>query len=273
MKKICLLLVFILSASLLSGCNGGNKMDSEKTVSEKIVSEINKNLLDKWLLSNDIINNECTPAWTFDYEMAKRKGLSDDGKTFNEKYFYIQAAYKYAFCIYLKSNLGLGDYDEQLSTSQLKFIETKEGNKTFYQKNDPSNMKFIFLRNNIYVEKLSEEDIKTIENALLNSNKIDKDILNIVRNTYKDVISSTREVEDYAEAEIIFEATTLFTRKAPNTALVLGVSDSYRWNDEGYLVDTENERMKEEYIRQLTNIISEEFSNKLKMPVVFFIYK
>lgn len=272
MRKICITLVLLFSV-VLCGCNGGTKMESEKKGTGIIVNETNKNLLDKWLLSNEKIKNDCKPSWAFDYEMAKEKGLSVDGETFNEKYFYIQAAYKYAICNYFKNNLGLGDYDEQLCTSELKFIETKEEDKTLYQKNDASGMKFIFLRNNIYVEKLSTDDIKIIENALSKSENIDKDILDVVKNTYKMVLSSARREEDYAEAEIIFEAGALYARKALNTAFVIGISDEYEWNDEGYLVDTQNERMKEEYISQLATNISEVFSDKLEMPVRIFIYK
>ena len=266
MRKISILLVLVLSVCFC-GCNGGTKMKSEK-----IVNENNKKLLDEWVLSNKLIK-ECKPAWTFNYERAKEKGLSDDGKTFNDKYFYIQAAYKFVLSKYLRDNMGLGEYDEQISKCELKFIEAKDDKKTIFQKNNPSGMKFIFIRSNIYVENLSKEDIKTIEDALLNSDDITKDILGIVKDTYKDVLSCVREDEGNKEHEIIYEDGALYHGKALNTALVIGIADAYEWDDKGSLVNTQNERLKEEYIKKLAEEITKEYIDKLQMPVKIFIYK
>ncbi len=266
MRKLCILLVLVLSVCFC-GCDGETKMKSEK-----IVNENNKKLLDEWVLSNKDIK-KCKPAWTFNYKRAKKKGLSDDGKTFNDKYFYIQAAYKLALSKYLKENIGLVEYDEQISKSELKFIEAKDDKKSIFQKNNPSGMKFFFIRSNIYAENLSKEDIKTIEDALLNSDDITKDILCIVKDTYKDVLSCVREDEGNKEHKIIYEAGALYYGEALNTALVIGVADSYEFNDEGNFVSIENEKLKEEYIKKLSEQIMTEFSDKLQMPVQIFIYK
>lgn len=266
MRKISILLVLVLSICFC-GCNGGTKMKSEK-----IVNDSNKKLLDQWVLSNKDIK-ECKPSWTFNYDRAKEKGLSEDGKTFNDKYFYIQAAYKLALSKYLKENMGLSEYDDQISKCELKFIEAKNDKKSIYQINNPSGMKFFFIRSNIYVENLSKKDIKAIEDALLNSNDITKDILGIVKNTYKNVLSCVSEDEGNKEHEIIYEAGALYNREALNTALVIGIADAYEWDDKGSLVNTQNERLKEEYIKKLAEEITKEFSDKLQMPVKIFIYK
>ena len=142
---------------------------------------------------DDIINRNTEIS---DEEMIIKKGLCDgnilneDFYNFSDKYYTLYKNYKILLDKYLVDKFNLKEYDDKIANSGLKFMPVKTEDMDYYQYMSKSmRLKYFYLRNNIYVEKLSEEDINTIVN--LSSEELDnpsKEIMDIIDAAYKMVI-------------------------------------------------------------------------------------
>lgn len=266
MKKwICVIMCLFLCA-----CSGIKEGD--EIVNNAGISETNADILESWVITQEELS-QTTPNWTYDYEHAKEKGLSDDGETFNETYFYVQAAYKYVFCQYLNHEVGLQSYDETMVNSALSFLPLASEAETFYQKNNPLELQFIYLRNNFYVEKLEQSDLETIKSALQSEADLTENLLALVQRTYSIVIKTSTAEDKEVSYEIIYEAGMLSVKTALNDALVIAISDAYAWDADGNLISAENERAKEAFVENLAQEMENALNDKLDVPVTIFLYK
>ena len=102
-----------------------------------------------------------------DYVKLEQQGLCKDGNL-NDAYFKLYNTYLSLFYDILNDN-GLNSFDNDLENSNLHFNQVEKEDMDMYQSN--SIFKYFYVRNNLYLEKLSNEDI---ENLLSNdSNKKD----------------------------------------------------------------------------------------------------
>ena len=126
---------------------------------------------------NDLIN----------YELLKAKKLGDDKP--NDKYFKLLNKYKSFFEKYLKEKLPLEQIDNNFKESNLDFKVIEDEDKDFYQITSTMGLHYIYLRNNIYIEKLNDEDI----NFLSKKEKYDESIREFINRTFKIVINPFEE--------------------------------------------------------------------------------
>ena len=123
-------------------------------------------------------------------ELAIKKGLIINDNI--DKYNNLVEIYKYLLEYYISSKVDLSKYDEMIKNSDL-FI----GNNNKYKVlNKFLNLDYIFLINNLYVEKLSDEDINKL--LSFDKNNITNDILNIIERTYKDIILDNYKDNEYS---------------------------------------------------------------------------
>ena len=121
------------------------------------------------------------------------KGLYKNN-SFNDKYYKLYRNYRILLDKYLLKKLSLDTYDNRISTSNLKFIPVKEEDMDFYEYISAMNLKYIYLRNNIYVEKLSPQDIDTLLSISFKTlNNPTKEIYDIIESTYINVIDENSE--------------------------------------------------------------------------------
>ena len=113
--------------------------------------------------------------------LAIEKGLIvNDNK---EKYDELVKFYKYLLEYYINTKIDLSKYEDNIKNSNL-YIGYNEKYKNL---NEYFNNNYIFLINNLFVEKLSTSDIDLILNKF-DKNNIDSELLNIIDKTYKDII-------------------------------------------------------------------------------------
>ncbi len=112
-----------------------------------------------------------------DYIKLEQLGLCKDGNL-NDTYFELYNTYLSLFYDILNDN-GLMSYDNDLGNCSLEFYQVYEENMDMYQSN--SIFKYFYVRNNLYLEKLSNEDIE----KLLSNDSNKKDI---VLRTFKNII-------------------------------------------------------------------------------------
>ena len=118
----------------------------------------------------------------------EQKGLFENGKP-NEKYNTIYKKYKLLLDSFLNSKLNIKSFDEELQKSNLDFRKIDSEEKDFYQSNSSLDSSFVYLRNNLYLDKLSNEDLDKVYS--LNEEDIkslNDELVNFMLKTYKDVI-------------------------------------------------------------------------------------
>lgn len=97
--------------------------------------------------------------------------------------------YKKLFLDYIIKKLKLNEYDEKLNKSDLNYISISLEDKDNYQKNNSRNLKYFYIRNNMYIERLTQEDIKFIQNKRKNSEELlDEEWIKFIESTYPKII-------------------------------------------------------------------------------------
>ena len=114
-------------------------------------------------------------------ELLVKKGLIINGDT--SKYNELTKIYKYLLEYYINSKIDLFKYEELINNSGLYIGK----NSKYKNLNEYLRLDYIFLINNLFVEKLSIEDINMLMTKF-DRNNISDELILIVERTYKDVI-------------------------------------------------------------------------------------
>ena len=123
-----------------------------------------------------------------DMNLLISKGLYDNND-YTDKFYRLYMNYHILLDKYLVRKYSLIKYDKAFDESGLRFIPVEEENMDYYQYISQMDLNYIYLRNNIYVEKLSDEDIDKI--LSLNDNFLEyprEETFELIERTYKDVI-------------------------------------------------------------------------------------
>ena len=104
--------------------------------------------------------------------------------------------YYYSILIeYLISKLDLTKHDQNLSNSKNNFIPVSEEKMDIYQKISSSKLKFLYLRNNIYIENLTSEEILKLRMFMQQNTQISNpELYTFIENTYTKVIRENKEL-------------------------------------------------------------------------------
>ena len=153
-----------------------------------------EDLLSHWNGDKDYIRKLITKHSTIaDYDMARNKGLSSNNAP-NEKYCLLYWIYRNLLDSYLRQKLNLAEYDRRIENSGLKFIPVKQTDMDFHQYLSTMGLSFFYLRNELYLEKLSPADIDVLLGLT------PKDVMNpksetlrIIERTWKTVIDFSVE--------------------------------------------------------------------------------
>lgn len=197
-----------------------------------------------------------------------------DGLTKEEKetYMMLYSAYSEAFRDYIIKKLNLKIYDNDLLDSPLNFKENDEEQMDLYQSITKDNLKYIYIRNNLYIERLTYEERTNLLNMYLKKSEANpKQIEKFVEDTYKKVIfediSKSGEIRriNYGPDNPLFFAS--------NNSLVLGINyDEFSLNG---LTDDEWSKQHDEQgdklVSLVNNIINNE-SDKLDVPLRVILY-
>lgn len=123
-----------------------------------------------------------------DVDLFKNKGLYLKGN-FTDKYFELLKKYKFLLEKYLIDKLPIKKYDDLIGNSKYLLSPIKKDDMDFYQSFSSMRLNYIYLRNNLSVEKLSIEDISFILNLNdIQVNNPNEDVLKLIDRTYRDVI-------------------------------------------------------------------------------------
>lgn len=164
------------------------------------------------LLSIQQINEEIYPN-DFDLTLARDKGIGS-----KRAYQKVYDNYSRLLSAYLNSLYSFSSLDEGLENKGL----VPEDDLGYYLDSSQLGSKFLYLRNNIHVERLSEEDINYLKQDNIGTN--DEEGLRIVKETCEEVLAvRLRSAGDTKEYKTSYHDSCRGDKFVPNTALVFFV--------------------------------------------------
>lgn len=135
----------------------------------------------------------------FDYDVFTSKGLYENDEL-TDRYYTLVKNYKILLDKYLMNKLPLKDMDNEIINSGLSFIPVEKEKMDFYQKFSAMKLKYLYLRNNLYVYKLSNGEIDTLVN--LSNNQLAKPsakLMELIEDTYRMVIDAKPYGDDVSD--------------------------------------------------------------------------
>ncbi len=168
-----------------------------------------------------------------DWEIISKRGLED-------KYFDLLNKYNSFLTSFIKEKLPLEQIANNMNKSELDFKKMQEKDMDFYQITSTMGLNYIYLRNNIYIEKLNDDDINFLEK----NNKYNDEVKEYIGKTYKDVINP------YNNSKIIFYGPENGNFMCNSSDLVLGI----RYDE--FNTELDDEKFKENFL-QKQSIISQ----------------
>lgn len=184
-----------------------------------------------------------------------------------DTYLSLYMKYSELFNKYIIDKLDLDEYDKKLENSNLEFTPVTEQNMDIYQYLSHDMLKYLYIRNNYYVERLTKTEKEFLLEKIFNSDeKNDNETRDFIENTYEKVI-----YEDVSRDNQVFninfgpESETFL---APNNALVIGIRyDEFNTNG---MTDKEwdcNYNKQLEELFGMMNNIELVANSKLNIPV------
>ena len=123
-----------------------------------------------------------------DMDLLVSKGLYKDDD-YTDKFYKLYKRYHILLDKYLVRKFSLDKYDKYVDEARLRFIPVDKENMDYYQYISQMDLNYLYLRNNIYVEKLSNEDIATILDIKGNFLEYpSEESFELIERTYRDII-------------------------------------------------------------------------------------
>ena len=209
----------------------------------------------------------------FNYDSFVSKGLFDDDLT--DRYYALLGNYKILFEKYLMLKLPLKEMDNKIVNSGLAFVAIDNDNMDFYQRFSTMGLKYVYLRNNLYVNKLSNDEIDLLVNVKEDElNSPSDKLFQLIEDTYKDVIDAKPLGDDVADIYRKCYGVDSYDYWINSDELVIGVRyDEFADNGLG-----ENDEWVDNYNNQLdflANLMAEsekDCSAKLGIKVNFLYF-
>jgi len=200
---------------------------------------------------------------SFDRELARSRGLIGEGNILTSEYLKAQAIYRAAFYQYLNKKVNINQYERMLDESEYNFIQRDVSRQHLYQRFGSFENRYIFLRNNFYIERLDQDDVNMLNEA---SDKYA--LIELTARTYKDVIRiNPRENTD---ANIYtYDAGVLSGNiEVPNAAVLLYIAFDMEFDDAEEDVYFENFKIMEEFARKVADQMQEDLTEALGHTVI-----
>lgn len=197
------------------------------------------------------------------------ESLKDEQK---ELYFELYSAYSYFFRKYIIDKLDLKKYDENLTNSNLNYLKVKDENMDIYQDFSKDVLNYFYIRNNLYVERLTLEEKEYVyKKFVTNDNVMSDKMINFIENTYKKVIFEN--INNNGQLCDINYGPDNPMYCAPNDSLIIGVRyDDFNLNgqtDEEWDI---NRQKQFDYLFEVMKNLENDSTNKVNTLVICIKY-
>ena len=199
---------------------------------------------------------------SFNYQLLKEKNLIDENKL-SERFMKLENKYRKYFQNYIIKTLSLDKYDKMIIESDLKFYTCLEERKDYYQKSSPLN--YIYIKNNLHIEKLEDKDLKILEES-----NNEYELIELIKKTWKniikiDILEGRKFPEDFKTQ--MFEGYNTKETILPNNALIIIIREGGRetaLSEEEYM---KNLKDKYIFIEKMIENMKKEIKEKIDYPV------
>ena len=157
--------------------------------------------------------------------------------------------YRYGFERILVNQLGLKEFDEELK--EQGYVPLPEEEQSEKQKQQGMGLSYIYLYNDFYFDRLSEDEMKILEECKLNDEEeLPAELEKVVLDTYRRVVS----YKELPEGEDLNKYLTYYSEgalgnKGPRMvridSVVLGIATMADYDENGNMKDPDKEDEKE----------------------------
>jgi hypothetical protein len=254
--------VTLLFSLLGTGCQTSNEPGGDLMIQAQDIN----------ILAPSVEESEEFNPKSFDYELARSKGLIGNKDALSETYLKLQAVYRAAFNDFLNRDGILDRFDKEIADNELDFVPMsyeKYGSDVheLYQNYGSFDRNYLFLRNTFFIEKLTDKDLRLLAS---HPNIDSKELLNMVERTYKSVVTArSLSVRDPSEHFTqLYDMSGAFM--APNGAAVLMIRYDWKYDENGS-ADHNTEEQKWQFITEMRDELQAELRNRLDAEVVVFL--
>ena len=185
--------------------------------------------------------------------------IFDKSDIFYRRYY----IYRHFLTNYLIGKYNLKEYDKRLLESNLNYLAIKPEKMDFYQDFSKSQLKYFYIRNELYLDNLPEEEVAFLDKCISNFDIDGKTIFNYIEKTYKKVI--TKHLNVNTKYKVFFGPDSK-NFMANDGDVVIGVRyDEFNLNG---LSDTEWNDLHDrqiDYLNKIINEVQQKFPNEVKI--------
>ena len=172
--------------------------------------------------------------------------------------------YRKMMILFLINNTNIKKYDDLLASSYFKYIPIENINKDLYQFSCKDDLNYFYLRNNIHIENLTNDERKFLYSKYSNDSfNFDEEMQSFIVQTYRKVIFE--DVRQKGNCLINYGPISP-NFIAPNNALVIGVRyDDFNLNGQSEKEWNENYEKQQEYLNRIINELENEIKKRLNI--------
>ncbi|EJU1509375.1 hypothetical protein OXX45_000137 [Listeria monocytogenes] len=262
-KKVFIYILIVVSILLIAimifklNQKGEKKMESKNVKIEKFEKFVPKNDFD------------------FDFALAKDKGYSSSKENVTLEYLKLQNKYNIGLALFFEDKLSIEQLDSKIkaldvtNVSKTSFQEI-DSTESYYQNTSHLNSNYIYLRNNLRIERLKEADVELLKTMEL-ENKTEKEkLLEMISRTYNDVLSVKFNNQKKENYNVIY--TNNGEENVNRKTIVFWLSYQEKFDESGNYIDQEKEATKRNNIEKLATEYSLIFSEELNCDVKIFVH-
>lgn len=192
----------------------------------------------------------------------------------SKHYLKLYSYYEYLLLQYLNKILSIKKYDNYFKNSILKYKTIEESASDVYQRLSRQFLSYFYLRNNLYLNRLSSDDRHLLEKKMnAGVTILDPELNNLIAKTFKVVTFEGKKIIDNKKIEFTNFGPETERFFAPISSIVIGFRyDEYCSNG---LDDIEWDNNHNKQINEIVNILnkmSEEFQKLIDIPVIIIQY-
>lgn len=198
--------------------------------------------------------------------------IEDMDQDMKEYFFQLYSLYYHLLIKYVIKKTNLTKYDNHFLNSPLHYKVVEKENMDIYQSLSSDNLNYFYIRNNVYLDRLSNEERAFLSEKLKNDNtQLSMESEMFIENTFNRVIMET--TKSSGENCVINFGPEAMSFYAPINALVIGFRyDEFSLNGmDDNAWDQQNYKQREE-IPIILNSMKTQFSEILNMPVYNICY-
>lgn len=209
--------------------------------------------------------------YRYNHDLGRAKGLLSKD-CLNDRYLRLQAVYRANLDAYLREVLDIETLDEELRNSRLGFVSHKSGKQNLYERGSAMGLEFIYLRNNLYIEYLDEEQLSLLERRLeTGKHPVTDEIKAMVTETFREIIR-VRDPRDWEDrSSFLYPGVQGQKPMIPNHALVLGIANDMEYDASGRLAPDAFRKEKYEFLDRIKKEKEREYSRITGVKVYILI--